>query len=99
MSHAGEMQERVIRERRLRSLAGAFEGGKRLVVADGRLHLENDAGMSVPLAEEEKDTYALVGTPGQRLRLDRDGSGAVVAISISAPGGGDWRRSARVAGD
>jgi hypothetical protein len=97
MEHARGMRQRVASERRLRPVAGVYEGGKRLVVANGKLRLENESGMVLHLEEEATDTFTMLLTPGQKLRIVRDRSGAVTAIEISGPGGEGWRRSARVA--
>lgn len=88
----------VAAERRSRELEGSFGGGMRLAAREGGLRLENaQRGLSLSLEEEGMDTYAVIGTPGQKLRLVRDASGAVTAIEVSSPGGGSWRRSDRVA--
>jgi hypothetical protein len=96
---ARDRLERVATERPLRLLEGSFAGGKRLVVRDGRLWIDFERPPDIPLTEEGTDSYALVGTPGQKLRLVRDGSGAVTAIEVSGPAGRDWRRSERVVND
>ncbi len=97
MEHAREMRRQVASERRLRPLAGAYEGGKRLVIAGGELRLEDDSGRVIHLEEEGTDTYAMLFTPGQKLRIVRDRAGTVVALEISGPGGEGWKRSPRMA--
>lgn len=94
-----DMREAPVDEASLHAMEGVFgfDGGVRrtLRVVDGRLTAQRDAGPRVALTPIGEDDF-LYADSFNRLRIERDATGVVVAIRLFANGDGAGERGERI---
>lgn len=76
--------------RTLRAYEGGYGEGRKILVQDGTLLMSVPGFRALTLEPLATDLFAITGTPGQRLRFERE-DGQVTRLALSEPGGEVWR--------